>query len=299
MAESQKIIKLDVSTEQEYYYLKCKQYDTNSRIYQLIITDRSIPISLMGTELVTAGMIRSDGNYVDTVCEWKDHKLYFTLTEGMLACSGKGTIEFRIYDSDHTSVISTMLVHINIKPSTLPYERMIRSDEFNVLNHLILSAADVKQQMAHIDNLLVQIQEDIASYQSDYHSLSEEAQGLINDLNELISTVRSQEADRVTAETDRTAAEAQRSAAFNNKMSEINTSITEINDKISEADEALSNSNTAVANANQAKIISDETIQRLNDAIDSLDSLHPSILSDTQPEGQEIGGLWFVEAVRN
>ena len=96
MATTTKILKLDVASEQSYIYLKCKQYDSQSRIYKLIITDRHEPISLKGTELVVAHMIKSDGKYADGIVEWKDDGLYLTITDAMLSVAGDATLEVKI-----------------------------------------------------------------------------------------------------------------------------------------------------------------------------------------------------------
>ena len=149
MAHSQKILRLDISAEQSFIYLKCKQYDSQSRIYQLIITDNNIPIPLQGTEYVTAGMRKPDNTYADTVCQWKDTQLYLTITDNMLSVAGDGILEIRIYEKNTGEILSTMLIHVNIQRSTLPYDKMISSHEFHVLNNLILSvlhAADISKE---------------------------------------------------------------------------------------------------------------------------------------------------------
>ena len=154
MAESIKILNLDVSAEQSYIYLKCKQYDQNSRIYQLIITDRHIPLQLKGNEVIIAAMTRSDGTYTDTICTWDNGKLYLTMTDAMLAISGQARCEVRIYDSQQLSVLSTLNFHIDIVPSTIPMDRILKSDEFNALNELILSMPyTIKEIQEIIDNL--------------------------------------------------------------------------------------------------------------------------------------------------
>ncbi len=154
MAESIKILNLDVSAEQSYIYLKCKQYDQNSRIYQLIITDRHIPLQLKGNEVIIAAMTRSDGTYTDTICTWDNGKLYLTMTDAMLAISGQARCEVRIYDSQQLSVLSTLNFHIDIVPSTIPMDRILKSDEFNALNELILSMPYTIEEIQKIIDIL-------------------------------------------------------------------------------------------------------------------------------------------------
>ena len=242
MPTSQKILKLDVSAEQSYVYLKCKQYDENSRVYQIIPTDRHIPVVLNGDELVVAGMTKADNSYVDTICEWVDGKLYLTMTEAMLSTSGEGKLEIRIFKSDNATIISTMIVHVDVQSSAMPYDRMIASNEFNVLNNLLLSVQANIDAIEGAEELVSKIQEDITAYETEYGELSSEAKSLITDLKEQ-----------------------------SNKI-----------------DISLANSETILDNANT-------TIQKLNEAIDNLVSIRPSVLSSTQPTSQDIGGLWFVE----
>ncbi len=197
MAHSQKILRLDISAEQSFIYLKCKQYDSQSRIYQLIITDNNIPIPLQGTEYVTAGMRKPDNTYADTVCQWKDTQLYLTITDNMLSVAGDGILEIRIYEKNTGEILSTMLIHVNIQRSTLPYDKMISSHEFHVLNNLILSvlhAADISKET---EALLEKIKNDIAIYETEYTELSTEARELIANLTTFITQAETEEAQRI------------------------------------------------------------------------------------------------------
>lgn len=139
MATTQKLLRLDVSTDQSFIYLKCKQYDESSRIYQVVFTDRNKPIQLNGNEFIMVSMIRNDNSYADTSCVWDKGKIFFTMTEGMLSIAGESIMEFRIYSSN-SEILSTVKIHVLIENSLIPQEKMVVSDEFNVLNNLILQA---------------------------------------------------------------------------------------------------------------------------------------------------------------
>ncbi len=258
MAQTLKTIKLDVSAEQSFVYLKCKQYDSNSRIYQIILTDQNKPMtSLIGNELITATMQRADGNSVDTVCQWNNGKLYLNMTDGMLAVPGDGTLEIRVYNGNNTEIISTMIAHVNVQRSTLPYDRMIKSDEFNVLNNLILSVMNMAETTAEVERLLEKIKTDIATYERDYNSLSQEAQNLINDLNILLTNVGTQENQRIANENIRITNENQRISNENERIANENAR--------NQAEQKRENdTNAAIANANNAI---NNTITNINNTV--------------------------------
>lgn len=147
MATIQNSLRIDISTDLSFVYLNARQYDGLSRKYQLIITNRNTPIKLKGTEIVTASVLRKDNVYIDTLCTWENNELYFTMTEGMLSIPGKALLEFVIYDATEMSVIGTSHVYIDIQKSLLPYDRIVKSDEFNVLNNLILQTSELLNEM--------------------------------------------------------------------------------------------------------------------------------------------------------
>lgn len=259
MAKSQQILKLDVSAEQSFIYLKCKQYDSQSRIYQLIITDRNIPILLKGTEYITAGMRKPDNTYADTVCQWKDNKLYLTMTDNMLSVAGDGILEIRIYEKNTDEIISTMLIHVNIQRSTLPYDKMISSHEFHVLNNLILSvlhAADISKET---EALLEKIKNDIAIYETEYTELSMEAKELIAALTTFIIQAETKEAERISNELQRIANENNRISAEQRRETTISHTLQNIITITNNAMEATNQANSASDNANSAILIINQT----------------------------------------
>lgn len=299
MAHSQKILRLDISAEQSFIYLKCKQYDSQSRIYQLIITDNNIPIPLKGTEYVTAGMRKPDNTYADTICQWEDTQLYLTITDNMLSVAGDGILEIRIYEKNTGEILSTMLIHVNIQRSTLPYDKMISSHEFHVLNNLILSvlhAADISKET---EALLEKIKNDIAIYETEYTELSTEARELIANLTTFITQAETEEAQRILNEFQRIANENARTEAEQTRETKITNALQTITNITNNAVEAttLANStasqtsqtNTNITNAeairiaNESQRIENETIRKAQEAnrekstSDSLAHIHTAI----------------------
>ena len=265
MAHSQKILRLDISAEQSFIYLKCKQYDSQSRIYQLIITDNNIPIPLQGTEYVTAGMRKPDNTYADTVCQWKDTQLYLTITDNMLSVAGDGILEIRIYEKNTGEILSTMLIHVNIQRSTLPYDKMISSHEFHVLNNLILSvlhAADISKET---EALLEKIKNDIAIYETEYTELSTEARELIANLTTFITQAETEEAQRILNEFQRIANENARTEAEQTRETKITNALQTITNITNNAVEAT-NSAASQANQTNTNIINAEAIRIANES---------------------------------
>ena len=166
MAETLKTLRVDIATEQSYIYLKCKQYDETSRKYKLIITDRNKPIVLIGNELVMASIERPDKSYVDTDVQWVNDELIFTITPSMIEIAGICKIEFRIFDSNSDTVLSTSIIHMDVMSSVLSYDKMVKSDEFNVLNNLILQANTLPDLIEELNSVLTQAKEELTEIQS-------------------------------------------------------------------------------------------------------------------------------------
>lgn len=258
MASFEKILKLDVAHEQSYIYLKCKQYDHNSRIYKLILTNEHIPIILAGTELVTVHIQRNDGTYVDDVCQWQNGSLYLTMTDSMLAVAGDASMEVKVFDGNK-EILSTMTNHVKVEKSMLPYDRMVASDEFNVLNHLIQSVLNAGEYAEDLEELLQNFRQRISEFERQFIQISTEGRALIQDLKDII---------------DKAAG---------------------IDEKLEQLDDGIDRIQNALENADQANNKANEALTILNNIIEQIDDLDGIILSETQPQDQELLGLWLVE----
>lgn len=258
MASFEKILKLDVAHEQSYIYLKCKQYDHNSRIYKLILTNKHIPIPLAGTELVTVHITRADGTYIDDVCTWENENLYLTMTDAMLAVAGDASMEVKIFDGTK-EILTTMTNHIKVEKSMLPYDRMVSSNEFNVLNHLIQSVLHAADYVIELEDLLQNVNNRLQAFEQEFSQLSNEGRSLIEDLRDIIN----------------------QTAGLDNKLEEL--------------DNGISHMQTALNTANTAKDKATEALEILNSIIEQADNINGIILSETQPKNQPLHGLWLVE----
>lgn len=258
MASFEKILKLDVAQEQSYIYLKCKQYDHNSRIYKLILTNEHIPILLTGKELVTVHITRADGTYIDDVCKWENENLYLTITDAMLAVAGDASMEIKIFDGAK-EILTTMTNHIKVEKSMLPYDRMVLSNEFNVLNHLIQSVLHTADYVIELEDLLQNANNRLQAFEQEFSQLSNEGRSLIEDLRDIIN----------------------KAAGLDNKLEQL--------------DNGINHMQTALDTANTAKNKATEALQILNNIIEQADNLNGIILSETPPQNQPLHSLWLVK----
>ncbi|MCD7996340.1 MAG: hypothetical protein LUH21_03805 [Clostridiales bacterium] len=268
---SVKTLRVDVSQETNYVYTKCKQYDNLSRKYKILITDKGIPITMSGKEQIRIRMWAEGESspYVDKWLDepWEDGYPIITLTSYMLSKIGTVDFEFVIQEIGSSSIISTRLQHLSIQKSLIDYDGLISSDDFNVLSHLITQAitipdliADFKVTQNEIDNLILKINTDIASYQNNYSQLSVNAQELIESLQSYLNTAKSAENTRISNESIRIAAEQKRQADTSAAITRIDNAkeqaVKDVADTITEVNnakaQAIKEMNTAKSNAEQA-----------------------------------------------
>lgn len=216
---SEKILKLDISNDQSYVYLKCKQYDHNSRRYKLIFTDRNIPIQPKEKDLVTVNMLRAGEKYADTVCTYENGCYYLTFTDNMLSIHGDADMEVTVWDShsEEEAVIRTMTFHVKIERAMLVQDRIIKSDEYNVLQYLILQANMIPdlleeslEKLAIIKDLIRQVTKDIEEYRKEFGELTDEVRLLIERLEAYQKVLEEKEAKRQENEDARQTNEAAR-----------------------------------------------------------------------------------------
>lgn len=188
--------RIDISHEQSFRYLQAKQYDHNSRIRRLIITDNNIPMIFVGNELVTLSLWINGDNYSNTTCHFRaDGYPYIEFTEAMLSREGDIKCEIRIYDSDGITVTTTFTFMMTVSMSLLNHDRLVASSEFNVLNDLILQANTIpdlikqfKGSQNEINAFIEKIKSDITSYTNQFSTMKTK---YTNDFNTLLSQIRS------------------------------------------------------------------------------------------------------------
>ena len=196
MAQTQpEDFRIDISHEQSFRYLQAKQYDHNSRVRRLIITDNNIPLSYSGKELIALSLYINGDNYSNTTCNFREDGFpYVVFDESMLSREGDVSCEIRIYDSDGITVSTTFTFQMTVSKSLLNQDRLVASSEFNILNDLILQAnviPDLIKQFnlsqEQINALIEQIQTDISDYTNQFSTMKTK---YTNDFNALIQQIK-------------------------------------------------------------------------------------------------------------
>lgn len=180
MAQIVKPLKVDLSQESSYIYMKVKQYDDNSRKYQVIFTDRGIPIEMVGNEYVTLKLAESgsEDSYADAVCTWENGYPCITFTANMLSRVGDIDATFTIYSVGRSQIIHSRMWHLNVQRSLIDYEGMVKSEDFNTLHNLIEQALMIPELIEkfnlsqdQINQLIEKINADIVSYQQQFTAM--------------------------------------------------------------------------------------------------------------------------------
>lgn len=230
MVQIVKPLKVDLSQESSYIYMKVKQYDDNSRKYQVIFTDRGIPINMTGNELITLHLAESgqEKEYANRDCVWENGYPYITFSSNMLSKVGDIDATFTIFAAADHSLISSRTWHLNVQRSLIDYDGMIESSEFSILNNLIEQALMIPELISkfnasqnEINALIVKINSDIADYQSQFTDMksqwSETFQEALNAVNNKLAEYQNRFS---TMETDWT-------NTFQNTLDSVNRDISD------------------------------------------------------------------------
>lgn len=261
--------RIDISHEQSFRYLQAKQFDHNSRIRRLIITDNNVPIVFTGKELIDLSLYINGDNYSNTSCSFRDDGYpYIEFTDAMLSRTGDVSCEIRIYDSDEGTVATTFTFMMTVSKSLLNQDRLVSSSEFNILNNLILQAnviPDLIKQFnlsqEQINALIGQVQNDIADYTNQFSTMKTQ---YTNDFNALLQKINSDitsykteynslKSDITTLKNTITTWYTTAQAAENTRIANENKRQTDTAKAIENCEKATANTNAAITGANTAR----------------------------------------------
>lgn len=276
MAQIVKPLKVDLSQESSYIYMKVKQYDDNSRKYQVIFTDRGIPINMTGNERIMLALAESgqEDPYDKAWCTWENGQPYITFTANMLRKIGDIDATFTIYGGSDATVVHSRLWHINVQRSLIDYDGLIESEEFSILHDLINQAMMIPELISkfnasqnEINALIAKINSDIVDYQSQFTYMksqwSETFQEVLNTINSDISSYRSEytnlkqeitefQASATAWYTTAQQSEETRISNENERQKNAANQALLINQKVAESETATENAKTATQNADNA-----------------------------------------------
>lgn len=289
--------RIDISHEQSFGYLQAKQFDHNSRIRRLIITDNNIPIPLTSKELVSLSLWVDGENYSNTTCPFREDGFpYVEFTESMLSRTGDVSCELRIYNTAESTVATTFTFKMTISKALLNQDRLVASSEFNILNDLILQANAIpelikqfKLTQEEVNVLIVKIQGDIANYtnqfdtmktqytddfnaliqqiNSDITSYASQFDSLKSEVTTLKTTVTNWYTDAQAAENIRIANETERQTNTATAITNCETATANTNAAITGANTARDNANTAANYANAKGLRAEEQANRAEQAL--------------------------------
>lgn len=276
MAQIVKPLKVDLSQESSYIYMKVKQYDDNSRKYQVIFTDRGIPINMTGNERIMLALAESgqEDPYDKAWCTWENGQPYITFTANMLRKIGDIDATFTIYGGSDATVVHSRLWHINVQRSLIDYDGLIESEEFSILHDLINQAMMIPELISkfnasqnEINALIAKINSDIVDYQSQFTDMksqwSETFQEVLNTINSDISSYRSEytnlkqeitefQASATAWYTTAQQSEETRISNENERQKNAANQALLIDQKVAESEAATENAKTATQNADNA-----------------------------------------------
>lgn len=281
MDKVREILKVDITQEQGFQYLKSKQYDDLSREYQIFFTNRGIPIALDGNEVIEVNLWkRGDSSpYSRRFCTFENKVPIWVLTFGSLKYDGEIDVEFVIFNADG-SRISTRTIHINVQKSLIGYQGIIASEDFDILHALIKEAVTIpslietfKLSQAEINQLIKKINSDIATYQNTFQNLSTQAQELIANVSSFLETVKRAESERISNEEARISAESLRKKA--ETLREEKDAIYKANDEARELAEQNreTKTNEAIVRADNATENTKTTIGIAENEIDKMKAI--------------------------
>ena len=275
MAQIVKPLKVDLSQESSYIYMKVKQYDDNSRKYQVIFTDRGIPINMTGNERIMLALAESgqEDPYDKAWCTWENGQPYITFTASMLRKIGDIDVTFTIYGGSDATVVHSRLWHINVQRSLIDYDGLIESDEFSILHDLINQSMMIPELIAkfntsqdEINALITKINSDIADYQSQFTDMkSQWTQTFQDALTAVNNKLAEYQNTFSTMETDWTNTFQNTLDSVNQDISDYQTEYTGLKTDITTwYDAAQQAEETRILNENQRQ----ENAQRQADLID-------------------------------
>lgn len=279
MALSIQTLKVDVTQEMSFVWLKCKQYDNLSRKYRVIICNRGKPLSMTGRETVSIRMWR-DGDpkpYIDRFLDWEDGYPVVTFTSGMLPYEGKVSVDYHVYDPSDMSSISSRTSFIEVQKSLVDYAGLIAKEDYNVLEQLIQDAIRVPDLIAtfnisqeEINSLIEKINADITAYQNSYNNLNTDATELITSLRSFLAECQASETTRISNENTRKSNEKIRVSNENTRIVAETKRQSDTYTAISACETATANTNAAIEEAYEQAMFAQQQGNRVEDVIRDL-----------------------------
>lgn len=235
-------------------FIRAKQYDKKTRYLIVSCTNNGTFIKFNPEDTIcNLKMLTPDNRaiYNEEVIN-EDGTILVEFTESMLCSAGKGKIELNMLSKDYSTLISTMTIDIIIEPSVYDNDKVISSDEYNILDKIIIDGKKLILDLTTLETTLEENEED--------RQRNENAR-------------KSNETERQSQETSRENAEALRESNTATVITNANTATSNANVATSNANEATTKANTATDAAKTATSNANTATNQANNAIAEMNRL--------------------------
>ena len=235
-------------------FIRAKQYDKKTRYLIVSCTNNGTFIKFNPEDTIcNLKMLTPDNRaiYNEEVIN-EDGTILVEFTESMLCGAGKGKFELNMLSKDYSTLISTMTIDIIIEPSVYDNDKVISSDEYNILDKIIIDGKKLILDLTTLETTLEENEED--------RQRNENAR-------------KSNETERQSQETSRGNAEALRESNTATVITNANTATSNANVATSNANEATTKANTATDAAKTATSNANTATNKANNAIAEMNRL--------------------------
>ena len=235
-------------------FIRAKQYDKKTRYLIVSCTNNGTFIKFNPEDTIcNLKMLTPDNRaiYNEEVIN-EDGTILVEFTESMLCGAGKGKFELNMLSKDYSTLISTMTIDIIIEPSVYDNDKVISSDEYNILDKIIIDGKKLILDLTTLETTLEENEED--------RQRNENAR-------------KSNETERQSQETSRENAEALRESNTATVITNANTATSNANVATSNANEATTKANTATDAAKTATSNANTATNQANNAIAEMNRL--------------------------
>lgn len=143
-------------------FIRAKQYDKKTRYLIVSCTNNGTFIKFNPEDTIcNLKMLTPDNRaiYNEEVIN-EDGTILVEFTESMLCGAGKGKFELNMLSKDYSTLISTMTIDIIIEPSVYDNDKVISSDEYNILNKIIIDGKKLILDLTTLETTLEENEED-------------------------------------------------------------------------------------------------------------------------------------------
>ena len=235
-------------------FIRAKQYDKKTRYLIVSCTNNGTFIKFNPEDTICKLKMLTPDNraiYNEEVIN-EDGTILVEFTESMLCGAGKGKFELNMLSKDYSTLISTMTIDIIIEPSVYDNDKVISSDEYNILDKIIIDGKKLILDLTTLETTLEENEED--------RQRNENAR-------------KSNETERQSQETSRENAEALRESNTATVITNANTATSNANVATSNANEATTKANTATDAAKTATSNANTATNQANNAIAEMNRL--------------------------